>query len=1093
MSTLLHSPCARCGATLHATTLDGECPRCLMASALSGGYDEIPSAIEEGGLIAPIRRAEDVQIGSRLGDFELVDVLGRGGMAVVYLARQVSLDRLVALKMIAALKASDPPTQERFRREAKSVAQLDHPGIVSIHEAGSVDGALYYTMDYVEGSDLGRVLRQRQLPVREAADLMRRVAEAVGHAHRQGIVHRDLKPANVLIDSSGEPRVTDFGLAMESETGTGGLTLTGDLLGTPPYMAPEMLAGGASKATPAADVYALGAMLFQILTGRTPFLGESPSQLLHLVINEEPPSLRLLNPTVPRDLQTICLKCLGKAPASRYADGRELGADLGRFLADEPIRARPASPAVRLMRWSRRRPGLATFIAALTLFAVGGALAAFAINSGRERAVHAEGDAREQLWRANLAHAESARRNSRAGARAEALRAIADAAQFHPSIQVRNEAIAALALQDAVVERSWNVPAGLQSEVAFEPSQRSYIAELKPGLLVRYDAADSREIGRFEIAGQKVAGVPVFSPDGRYLAVRYADKVVRVWEVSVGRIAFELTDRPSPVLPNRWRYGVDITFSPDSKQLIVGVWKGGFSVHEMPGGGELRRWTSTTAPRIIRFSPDNHQIAVADESPVLHLLDAVALTELRTITLPSAAICAAWSPDSNRLALGTRASRIHVASTVSGEVIDTIPVSGNGGAGQLLFHPRLPILAGTSSDETVRLWDINAGGLLLQIDDAGNRPVLTFNQGGTQLSVYNATQHRASLVTIQPSPIFHAPVPPAQMVPASLSPGALGLSPDGRWLVSSSFGLVQLRDAGTGEVVQTIKGFDNQDMMTAQFAPDGRSLFVCSLHSGLSRVVVVSNDEGLTFEAPELLDNEGGLSLAEIAGNGRLLLVGWEKPVAIVFDPARRDASVRLSVPKISSACFTPDGNRVLTVGGETLAGEAAVKVWEFLGPGGPQMVASFGDDVGGRAQCAGPWVLTTGTHKTELRRYGSWQPGAVIPAELQGDPHHARLSPDGNWLAIEKDHEIYLLAAATGETVARFQGTGNPAGVCLNELFSADSSRLSLLWLYGAVHVWDLEAMHRELDQLGLDWLSPKGPSRPVAGAAPIAVISRP
>ncbi len=1057
-----------------------------MASALSG---ELPSIDEKGGLIAPIRRVEDVQIGSRLGDFELVDVLGRGGMAVVYLARQVSLDRLVALKMIAALKASDPPTQERFRREARSVAQLDHPGIVSIHEAGSVDGALYYTMDYVDGSDLGRVLRQRQLPVREAAGLVRRVAEAVGHAHKHGIVHRDLKPANVLIDSSGQPRVTDFGLAMEAETGAGGLTLTGDLLGTPPYMAPEMLAGGASKATPPADVYALGAMLFQMLTGRTPFLGESPSQLLHLVINEEPPSLRLLNPTVPRDLQTICLKCLGKAPANRYADGCELGADLGRFLANEPIHARPASRTVRLMRWSRRRPGSATFIVALMLFAVGGTLAAFAINSGRERALHAEGDARDQLWRANLAHAESARRNNRAGARTEALRAIADAARFRPSMEVRNEAIAALALQDAVVERSWDVPVGLQSEVAFEPSQKSYIAELKPGLLVRYNSSDSREIARFEVAGQKVAGVPVFSPDGRYLAVRYADKVVRVWEVTNARIAFELANRPSPVLPNRWRYGADITFSPDGGQLIVGEAQGGFSVHGMPDGGELRRWTSATPPRIIRFSPDNRQIAVADESPVLHLLDADALTELRTITLPSAPICAAWSPDSNRLALGTRASRIHLASTTSGEVIDTIPVSGNGGAGQLLFHPRLPILAGTSSDETVRLWDINAGGLLLHVDDAGNRPVLTFSQDGTQLSVYNATQHRASFVTIEPSPIFHAPVPPAQMVPASLSPGALGLSPDGRWLVSSSFGAVELRVAATGEVVQRIKGIDSQDMMTAQFAPDGQSLFVCSLRSGLSRAVIEADETQIKLGPSEVLDNEGGLSLAAVAGNGRLLLVGWEKPVVKVITPGNPAATVSWAVPKISSACFSPDDKRVLTVGGEAIAGEAAIKVWDYLDATGPKIMASFGDDVGGRAQCAGSWVLTTGSHKTELRRYGTWEPGATVPRQLQGDPHHARLSPDGRWLAIEKDHQINLLSAATGEVVASFQGTGDPAGICLNELFSADGSRLSLLWLYGAVHVWDLKAMHRELGELGIDWL-PARMSPPSLRAAPLGAV---
>jgi serine/threonine-protein kinase len=326
--------CPRCGTRLATSFTGNICPRCTFADA--GAWDASDETATESD-------REDWKPGAQFGDYELIDVLGRGGMAVVYLARQISLDRLVALKTVSPALAADAHGRERFRREARAVAQVEHPRIVSIHDVGTSAGAMYYTMDYIAGADLGRAMRERAIPVRDAASLVQKVAEAVDHAHQRGVLHRDLKPGNILLDDANEPHVTDFGIALEME-GAAGLTLTGDVMGTPPYMAPEVLAGGPGKSAVASEVYALGAILYHLLTGRTPFVGGSPSEILHLVQTVQPPSPRVLNSAVPRDLETICLKCLEKEPKSRYQTAAALADDLRRFLAGEEILGRRTPP-----------------------------------------------------------------------------------------------------------------------------------------------------------------------------------------------------------------------------------------------------------------------------------------------------------------------------------------------------------------------------------------------------------------------------------------------------------------------------------------------------------------------------------------------------------------------------------------------------------------------------------------------------------------------------------------------------------------------------------------------------------------------------
>jgi serine/threonine protein kinase len=360
--------------------------------------------------------------GENIPDFELLGLLGHGGMGVVYKARQISLPRVVALKMIRTGDRASPDLLARFQAEAEALARLQHPNIVQVYKVGAHDGCPYLAMEVLDGGGLDRQLAGRPQPPRAAAELVETLARAMHCAHARGIVHRDLKPANILLqrrtttdntDSTDEkkceaslsvlsvlsvvdfiPKIADFGLAKRLEAGRA-QTLTGAVLGTPSYMAPEQAAGAAHAAGPPADVYALGALLYECLTGRPPFRGPSPLETLRQVQTEEPVPPSRLQPGVPRDLETVCLKCLQKEPGKRYASALALADDLRRFLGNEPVRARPVSRPERAVKWARRRPAAAALVGLSTLLVVGGGAEA----CWHVARVRAERDAAERNFR----------------------------------------------------------------------------------------------------------------------------------------------------------------------------------------------------------------------------------------------------------------------------------------------------------------------------------------------------------------------------------------------------------------------------------------------------------------------------------------------------------------------------------------------------------------------------------------------------------------------------------------------------------------------------------------------------------------------
>lgn len=367
--------CRKCGAKILSDAPEGLCGRCVLKAAL-GNFPHAPVASGEGGSaspktmnafgerVPPDRSTRAAELLGELGDYELLEEIGRGGQGVVFRARQKSLNRTVALKVISLGQWASKAHLKRFRLEAEAAARLEHPGIVPIHEVGERDGSCYFSMKFVEGGQLDEVVRREPMPIRRAAELITKVARTVHYAHEHGILHRDIKPGNILLDAKGEPHLTDFGLARLVETESA-VTRTLEVLGTPSYMAPEQAVGNNLAISSVTDVYGLGAVLYQLLTGQPPFAGGATYETIKLLLDTEPKSPRLLNPKIDRDLSTICLKCLEKDPKRRYASSLALAEDLERWLKHEPIQARRTGAFARSTKWVRRNPTSALLAASL--------------------------------------------------------------------------------------------------------------------------------------------------------------------------------------------------------------------------------------------------------------------------------------------------------------------------------------------------------------------------------------------------------------------------------------------------------------------------------------------------------------------------------------------------------------------------------------------------------------------------------------------------------------------------------------------------------------------------------------------------------
>ncbi len=507
--------------------------------------------------------------------YEILEELGRGGMGVVYKARQLRLNRLVALKMILAGEYAGTDAVERFLAEAEIVARLRHPNIVQIHAIADFDGRPYVELEYVEGGSLALRLDGTPWPPRAAARLVASLASALAEAHRMGIVHRDLKPANILMTDDGTPKITDFGLAKADDKDLG-LTKTNSILGSPSYMAPEQAEGGAKNVGPTADIYALGANLYELLTGRPPFVGPTVLATLELVKNAEPVSPRQLQPGVSADLETICLKCLRKEPQRRYESADALAEDLGRYLGGEPILARPTPRWERAWKWVRRRPSTAALIvvSALSILSAAGGGLWYRAERDRQRAAvrrRVEG-VREQAGRSILLGGEAMRRKDWDSARAQMTGALAlirnepalaamgvEASRMLAACDdriARREARAAARARLAAFQRSYDEAVFYQSQyTGLEPeanlrasrdAARQALAQFEPkggsgdGLALPPGAFDASEV---EAVTERYYELALILADATAQPIAGEDPVAQARE------SLRILDRVEPVRP----------------------------------------------------------------------------------------------------------------------------------------------------------------------------------------------------------------------------------------------------------------------------------------------------------------------------------------------------------------------------------------------------------------------------------------------------------------------------------------------------------------------------------------------------------------
>ncbi len=984
----------------------------------------------------------------RIGRFTLVEQLGVGAYGVVWRGRDAELDREVAVKIPREGRLS-PEEQAKFLREARAAAQLAHPHIVAVHEIGRDDGRLYIVSDLVRGLTLADWLTGQTASPRQAAEWCAKIADALDHAHQQGVVHRDLKPSNVLLDEQLEPRITDFGLA-KRDAGEITMTIEGQVLGTPAYMSPEQARGSGHNADRRSDIYSLGVILFELLTGERPFRGNA-RMLIHQVLSEDAPSPRKLDASIPRDLETICLKCLEKDPAKRYSTARELAEELRRWLRGEPVLARPISRAARAVRWAHRNRAIAALattvlVVLLTGIVVSGSFAVLANRHAQELQI--------ALWNVDAQRSRADQQAAQAIARSEEAR------------RERNRA-----LQAEREMRRLLYQADMRN--AFQALSDGNTGRVREHLLAHVPEPGQTDLRGWEwyhlwdrihdyttlLPHMPAVTSLAISKDGRYLAsVDASWGMVRFWELPTGQLVSLIREATN------LRH---VEFSPDGTLLTAGKW----DVTEAPIWNWQRGLPQTTleAPASLFVSvawhPAGNLLAGGSKyNGRIQLFDVSTGEVVRGMAVPTSTVGRiTFSPDGSLLAARANSGEIHLIDMESGETRTTLP--GSGGYGFEFFTLRFSADGErlvTSGPQGTHLWDVRSPGTSTQLEGHSAVNDAVFSPDGR--IVYTAgddgrvVAHRAD--NGQPLQAYLGHAQRAR---------ALVMSSDGKLLVSAGEdGLILVRDLArqTPTVIDQSLVLahsppnESPTSRSAAFLPDGRMISAWGKH------IIIWNEK---FTAPEsLIDTGTSVHRFAVSPTGAICAsyhLGDQR--IALWDVAQGSHIGTLEArTHVNCLAFSPDGEQLLAGGRDrhgfvvwdlqTLSRHHSLRIdhWANRAAWSPDRKT-----IAAASDLPGP---------VQLYDAESARPRMTL-ARQDTEIYALAFSPDGRMVVSGgADANVTLSDAASGETISVLRGH---IGSVLDLTFSPDGNLLASAATDGTVRLWDIpERRERAVFSVGKD-----------------------